>query len=407
METQTINRNVFGDEQNPLFSDKGITQDADGSWRNALGYESTCDHKHVAKTWQDRCTHISQVILDIGDSEANQHDFTASLDELKLDNDLRLQGARFTSHGLQTLSRYVGLPSVATSYLSEHGYRSELAGIINREMQDLKSREGARHFLVRTTMDDDPRVNAIMSHSFSPIDHGEVVERVCRALPDGGIGTLATRFTDDDDSGNLILNLLLPDSFKSVDFEMGVGLSIANGRYGLAKLEITPYVFRSICYNGTRWGWRESNIGLRQKHAGRIDRDRLQAEIQRAINVGLSGGNDLLAVMGYASEIAIADPKRMIASLSHDAKLSLDQTKAWMRGYDDEPIGNACGVIGGLTRGAQKLSDSVRNQLEAVAGSLLAPSIKADCRAVEAHWARLISRASNVSDEMVERLTAV
>jgi len=191
------------------------------------------------------------------------------------------------------------------------------------------------------------------------------------------------------------------------DSSYGCGISVANGRLGLGKLTITPYIFRSVCWNGTRWGWRESNVGVNQKHAGRIDRDRLQSDIHRAVRVALSGGHDFLALMDFTREIAVTDPQRLIASLSQDRRLSTEQARAWLRGYDDEPVDTAFGVVGGLTRGAQSLAPGIRNQLEEIAGAILVPSLSADRHAVDRHWSKLLERANHVSDEQVARITAL
>ncbi len=402
-----INVNAFGEERNSVWTGKSGTRDDDGTYRTALGHEATSEFHHVAKSWSYRCKHIAEVTLAMLDKQAKQHDFRAGISELIIADDLTLGGARFTDHGLATLTRYLGMPNLMIEFMRERGYVRELSDLINDGLRELKRSQGERTFFLRTTLGDDPQVNAVLSDSYSPIDHTEVIDRVCQALPEDGRGVLASQFDDDDESGNLILNLLLPDSFKDdPDSSYGCGISICNGRLGLGKLAISPYIFRSICWNGTRWGWRETNVGVNQKHSGRIDRNRLQADINRAVKVALSGGHDLLALMYYTREIAVIDPQRLIASLSQDRRLSTEQARAWLKGYSEEPVDTAFGVVGGLTRGAQSLAPGIRNQLEEVAGAILVPSLTADRRAVERHWSKLLERAQNVSDEQVARITA-
>jgi hypothetical protein len=406
--TSDINLNAFAEERNSIWSDRSGTREDDGTYRTALGHEATPEFHHVAKAWSDRCKHIAEVSLAVLDKQATHRDFKAGISEINLTDDLRLGGARFTDHGLATLTRYLGMPSLMIEYMRERGYVGQLSELINDGLHQLKRSQGERTFLLRTTMGDDPQVNAVLSDSYSPIDHLEVIDRVCQALPQDGRGVLATQFDDDGETGNLVLNLLLPDSFKDTpESSYGCGISVANGRLGLGKLTITPYIFRAVCWNGTRWGWRESNVGVNQKHSGRIDRDRLQADISRAVRVALSGGHDLLALMDYTRDIAVTEPLRLIASLCQDRRLSTDHARAWVKGFDDEPADTAFGVVGGLTRGAQALAPGIRNQLEEVAGAILVPSLSADRHAVDRHWSKLLERAHHVSDGQLARIRSV
>jgi hypothetical protein len=109
-------------------------------------------------------------------------------------------------------------------------------------------------------------------------------------------------------------------------------------------------------------------------------------------------------------KVELADADRIIIQLGREHRLTIEQVMGWMRGHEAtlaEPnVGevSAFSVINGLTRSAQDSELATdRTQLEALAGRLVAPRFDALYGEIEAEWRRIETRASMLSDEVLER----
>ncbi len=81
-------------------------RDENGTYYNALGLESTEEHKHVSVIWQKKCIPLYDFAGDIKEQQEHKFDRILNVDELKLTDKLTLKdGTGFTMNGLLTFPR--------------------------------------------------------------------------------------------------------------------------------------------------------------------------------------------------------------------------------------------------------------------------------------------------------------
>lgn len=236
---------------------------------------------------------------------------------------------------------------------------------------------------------------------------------IANALP-SLTDALASHISDDGD--DIFGNVLLPDYMKSEpDSDYGVGIAFRNSEIKNSTFKVSPFLFRAICLNGMIWGRENSAIQINQKHLGNIDRNELQLAVTHAVKVALTQGNDLLTLLGYSKQVKVEQPLQVIAQLSINEGLTIEQGKAWHKGYLEslnEASGDlhdrsAFGVINGLTRSAQDYKGSMRENMETIATKILAPSIDADLQAISKRWGRIADNATQLKPNIVQKYAYV
>jgi hypothetical protein len=94
----------------------------------------------------------------------------------------------------------------------------------------------------------------------------------------------------------------------------------------------------------------------------------------------------------------------VIALLARDNKMTMEQGKAWHKGYletlqetkGDVAENTAFGIVNGLTRSAQSYSGSLREAMETTASMILAPAIDSDLQTMSKRWGQLDDRAKDL-----------
>jgi len=199
------------------------------------------------------------------------------------------------------------------------------------------------------------------------------------------------------------------------DSDYGVGIAFKNSEIRNSTFRISPFLFRAICFNGMIWGQKNSAFKINQKHLGNIDLIELQQQVTSAIKVALTQGNDLLTILGYTKQIKVENPLNVIAQLSRDKKMTIEQGRAWHKGYLEslqESQGHlhdrtAFGIINGLTRSAQMYTGSTREEMETTASLILAPAIDADLQAISKRWGRINDNANDLAQKTVQQYAYV
>ena len=195
------------------------------------------------------------------------------------------------------------------------------------------------------------------------------------------------------------------------DSDYGVGIAFRNSEIRNATFKVSPFLFRAICLNGMIWGRSNSEIQINQKHLGKIDTKELGLKVRHAVNVALNQGNDMLVLMNHAKNVKVENPLSVIAQLSRDNHLTIEQGKLWHKGYLDslmEKTGDqndrtAFGVVNGLTRCAQNYKGFSRENMETIASYILAPSIDSDLQAIAKRWGRISDNASQLDEKLVNQ----
>ena len=396
-------------------------QDANGTWFNAIGLESTQAHRHVAKQWQSKCTPFSDFVESVKAQADSKYDLVVPESNVRLkDSQTLTNGMGITKSGLSSLNAFTDIPSSMVSFLEEKGFGDDLTRFVNSEL-DLREKmwandgKNAREFRIRVRKDDAGYDNAraIVSGRYGVIDNHEAMEMIANALP-SLTDALASHISDDGD--DIFGNVLLPDYMKSEpDSDYGVGIAFRNSEIKNSTFKVSPFLFRAICLNGMIWGRENSAIQINQKHLGNIDRNELQLAVTHAVKVALTQGNDLLTLLGYSKQVKVEQPLQVIAQLSINEGLTIEQGKAWHKGYLEslnEASGDlhdrsAFGVINGLTRSAQDYKGSMRENMETIATKILAPSIDADLQAISKRWGRIADNATQLKPNIVQKYAYV
>ncbi len=399
-------------------------QDENGTWFNAIGLQSTATHRHVAKVWQDKCTPFSDFMEEVKAQSKSKYDLVKPESFVRLkDSSTLSNGMTLTKSGLNSIRTFTDIPSSMVSFLEERGYEEELTRFLNselnlREQNWANDGKDSRDFRIRVRQDDNGSdvVRAVVSGRYGVIDNHEAVEMIANALP-SLTDALASHITNDGD--DIYGNVLLPDYMKSEpDSDYGVGIAFRNSEIKNSTFKVSPFLFRAICMNGMIWGKQESkdaNSRINQKHLGNIDRKELQYEVTHAVMTALSQGNDLLTLLGYSKQVKVQNPLQVIAQLSINEGLTIEQGRIWHRGYLEslnETNGHlhdqsAFGIINGLTRSAQEYNGSMRENMETIASKILSPAIDADLQAISKRWGRITDNASQLKENIVQKYAYV
>lgn len=400
-----------------VLQGKTATQNADGTWFNSIGLQSTEAHRHVAKVWQDQCTPLADFVSKVKQQSETKKDIVKPESEIRLkDADTLVDGTPLTKSGLNSLRLFTTIPSSMISFLEERNYDEELVKFVNQEL-DLREQEWAnngkepRDFRVRVRQDEEGNdvIRAIVSERYGVIDNHEAMDFIADALPSLQDALASHIFNDGDD---IFGNVLLPDHMKSEpDSDYGVGIAFRNSEIRNSTFKVSPFLFRAICLNGMIWGRSNSEITVNQKHLGKVDTDALRKQVRHAIAVALTQGNDMLTLMNHAKQVKVENPIAVIAQLSRDYKMTIEQGKIWHKGYLDsleEKTGDinensAFGIVNGLTRSAQNYKGASREQMETVASYILAPSIDSDLQAISKRWGRISENASALEEKVVKQ----
>jgi len=396
-------------------------QDNNGTWFNAIGLESTSTHRHVAKVWQDKCTPFSDFVSAVKSQVEFKEDIVKKESEIRLkDANTLVDGTPLTKSGMNSLRMFTDIPSSMVSFLSERGYDEDLTKFVNAEL-DLREKQwndngkDPRDFRVRTRQGDDGEqvIRAIVSERYGVIDNYSALEMIANSMPSLE-GALASHIFNDGD--DIYGNVLVPDHMKSEpDSDYGVGIAFRNSEIRNSTFKISPFLFRAICLNGMIWGRENSEISVNQKHMGTIDLDKLQEQVTIAVKVALSQGNDLMTLLSLSKQVKVQDEIATIALLARDNKMTIEQGKAWHKGYLDslsEAHGDvheksAFGIVNGLTRASQDYKGSTREQMETIASKILAPSIDADLQAISKRWGMIDELAKQMGEKTINQYAFV
>ena len=392
-------------------------QDANGNWFNAIGLESTASHRHVAKQWQSKCTQFADFVQTVKEQSASKYDLVVPESNVRLkDSNTLTNDMTLTKSGLNSLRTFTDIPSSMISFLEERGYNDDLTRFVNSELslrEQMWANDGkdSREFRIRVRKDDDgaDNVRAVVSGRYGVIDNHEAVEMIANALP-SLTDALASHISNDGD--DIFGNVLLPDYMKSEpDSDYGVGIAFRNSEIKNSTFKVSPFLFRAICLNGMIWGRENSNIQINQKHLGNIDRIELQAQVTKAVRVALTQGNDLLTLLGHSKQVKVESPLQVIAQLARDNGMTIEQGRAWHKGYLEsltETNGHlhdrsAFGIVNGLTRSAQRYSGATRESMETTASLILAPAIDASLQSISKRWGRIADNASALKEKVVQQ----
>lgn len=357
----------------------------------------------------------SRPLTDLLDQLSNErkHDEIRSYSGLKLDDECKLVdgGATFTKRGFAALCRLTSMPPAMVDWLARNDYKPELARFINSELvglefEDEQNNRPKKRIFTRFR---GSHCRALFSDRYAAVDVNVLVAMVADALTaQEREQARVHRFSYDGDQffGTLLIG---PESLVEVGNERYVrGVSLVSSEDGSLRISLEPFIGRLACSNGLIV-CTPTGQAVSKRHVGRIDLNQLAADIRVAVGSALAQADRALLQFEAGRKVELHDAERIIVQLGKDFRLTSEQVKRWLRGHEatlcEPTVGeiSAFTIINGLTRSAQDSEFATeRTQLEALAGRLVSPRFDALYGEIEAEWRRIETRASMLSDEVVE-----
>lgn len=363
--------------------------------------------------FERQCQPLAEVMQRLRESHERKFDEVLSLDQMRLDPDLRLlhNGAQLTPRGFASLAQLVEIPNVAVHWLKTH-YGPELSRFVNDQIRRLSSEVQAcgadrRVFARFRGAGDKLYLRALFSDRYSRIDSWPLMELLVDSLTrEEQIAAKTHRLWYDEDE--LITALFWPGCDRQVGGEAyKVGVHLQNSEVGTYRLQLSAYVMRKTCSNGNLVN---SPLGdfVSKRHIG-VDMAKIALGVRAAVGCAMERADRAIYQLEYSRGIPVEDGERTIVQASRELKLTRDQTRAWLRGHEqtlDEPgVGevSAFSIVNGLTKGAQNpgFEPPCRAYLESLAGRILAPSLGSSESTMSSWWKDLQVRARSVSDEIL------
>jgi hypothetical protein len=357
---------------------------------------------------------LGEVMQRLRQSHERKFDEVLSLEQLRLDPDLRLMhnGSQLTQRGFAALAQLVEIPNVAVHWLKTY-YGPELSRFVNDQIERLSSEAQAcgadRRVFVRFRGEvKQLYCRALFSDRYSRLDNWPIMEILANSLTrQEQASAQAHRLWYDGDE--LITALFWPGCDRTVGGEAyKVGVHLQNSEVGTYRLQLSAYVVRKTCQNGALVN---SSLGdfVSRRHIGRIDMAEISLGVKAAVACAMERADRAIQQLEYSRCIPVGDGERTILQASRELKLTKDQTRAWLRGHEqtlDEPgVGEVSvfSIVNGLTKGAQNpgFEPTCRAYLESLAGRILAPSLGSSESAMSNWWNDLQVRARSVSDEIL------
>jgi len=245
-------------------------------------------------------------------------------------------------------------------------------------------------------------LRAMLSNQYAIINNEWFINQLQRLVPDG----LFCHWRGDADS--IYANLLIPDTmYPADDSDLGGMLSIGNSEIGVRRMSTTPSVFRAICMNGVIYDQQKGAI-YSKVHRGQIDLNSLRLGIEHNLDVQLpmltNGIQQLLATKAYSTDnVPMAN---MLAATASRYTMSKKQTKSvWTEWAKEINIlgpkegKSAFGLISGMTRAGQNLSNHDWVRFDTAAGDIMNMSRN--------HWDKFVTVARNLSEKQVAKRVAI
>lgn len=201
------------------------------------------------------------------------------------------------------------------------------------------------------------------------------------------------------------IKMFLPDGIiAGRDTKYGRGVALHTNEVG-GGTSLAAFTFDQACLNGMIS--KQELLQLKVVHVnGAVDYFETGKNLQRGMDVLYAAGNDLLTQMGYAYDIPVAEPEKVIAHLVKEHRLTEQEGRCWFTGYIDETAGRlrrpkqtAFSIVNGLNKGAHAITNPERrDELEGLTVKVLAPSRRSSKDEIQVYWEGLSKKASKLGE---------
>lgn len=362
--------------------------------------------KHVNRSWFDRCKPLTDVIHALATDHRKIDDKRLPLKAVRPQlADLDGKGPKFclnldgdlyvpTEWACQKIGGWLDIPTHLFPKLTGPDCDTMDHELMVRHVANqMRKVDKEKVFMWRTW--NDGTLRAMLSERYAVINNQWYLETIAKVVPDA----VVSHWNGDADT--IYGNILIPDSVRQEeDSEYGGGMSLSNCEVGQRRLTSLAWLFSIICWNGNIWDKCEGRE-LSQVHKGHIDLNVLGKALQRTINDQIpliTAGLDLfLAKRDFTTDV---DVKPVVAQIARDHKLTKAEAFGVLQGYNIETrerptvAGSLFGIIHGITRAAQVMSNQRWVALDTIGGALT--------RYTHDDWTRTTKAAASLPAKTVD-----
>ena len=360
-------------------------------------------YTHVNEGWNTiPVTTFRNMLADVASEDLTKTDHRIARQELHLDEHLRLNGVPLTNHALNQYAAMTKTPSGVLA-LRGIGQTARLSDVLNEQMAKAGSKQDPCVVRMRKDNQGEPVVRAVFGRVPVFFDAVNALELMADVVGERIDGAILPRVNTDKDV--YAIKMFLPDSIiGGRDTKYGRGLAININEVG-GGTSLAAFTFDQACLNGMIAMQEQLKLKITLSN-GAIDYVETGKDLQRGMDVLAAAGDDLLAQMGYAYDIAVEQPEKVIAHLVKEHRLTDEEGKCWFTGYVEETAGQLCrpkrtaySVVNGLNKGVQLLADPRRrDELEGLTARVLSPVRKASEEEMRAYWDGISKKASKLEE---------
>jgi hypothetical protein len=360
-------------------------------------------HTHVNAGWNSvPVTTFDEMRIAVAHEDLTKTDHRIARQALRLDPELRLDGVPLTDHALRQFAAASKTPSGVLA-LRDIGQTARLSEILNEQMAKVGASQDPCVVRLRKDPQDEAVVRAVFGRVPIFFDAVNALELLADIIGEHVDGAILPRVQTNGDT--YAIKMFLPDSILAGrDTRYGRGLAVTIDEVG-GGTSLAAFTFDHACLNGM--------IAIREQlrlkltlYQGVVDYVETGKGLQRSMDVLTAAGDDLLTQMGYAYDIAVEEPEKVIAYLTKEHRLTEEEGKHWFTGYIDETAGQlrrpkrtAYSIVNGLNKGAHSINDPCRrDELEGLTARVLAPSRGSGQEDMRAYWDNLGKKASKLAE---------
>jgi hypothetical protein len=359
----------------------------------------------MPKDWFDSLLPLSE-LKEVVDNEALlKRDEIVDQEKVRLEMDLTSQGYPFTKNGLISLNTFTPIPNSMLEYLIKREYNADYAGYCNKELdnREIKARASKQFLLRFREIEGVEHIRAVMSDKYGIIDNDEVLKAVFYALPGGKSDTRCTSYFHNGD--DLVANIILPDYIQSKpDSEYSCGISVGNSEVKTKSFTVRPYLYREASKTSFIWAKRDSAININIKHFGKMDFERIRNLVASGVETALTQGENILKVLEFSKDIKIDEPLRVIASLTRDYKLTIQQGRKWHKTYMEGDFQNTVfGLMNALSLSSNNYDGETGENIQVVVMQMLTPSLQVTPEQLFKRWNNINSKSFLLETKIVDQ----
>ena len=211
---------------------------------------------------------------------------------------------------------------------------------------------------------DHPRVRAIFTNRYKPLDNLEVIKKIGAETGRDDIPVTLSL-----DKLMMKIDMLDMEGRFDLQGEHQSGLSIVNSEIGYSSAKIAAFILRLICTNGMVV---RDNTGMSSRR--HVTENLMDNFIKPFLNNGYKDTIEKAKNnLKYSIESKVASPISTIGSFSERFKLNAIEHSAAVWGWEQDPGENMFSIVQAFTKGEQypELNVLQQNNMQTIGGKIL------------------------------------